>query len=93
MADKPKEAEVKETPEEGKAEGATVGKLKPGDIFVYKDDRYKVDKRGGKNVEVILLTQVQVGATATTEKTIEYGIERLELPVGTQVVKSKPLAN
>ncbi|MCK5235933.1 MAG: hypothetical protein KAR06_03020 [Deltaproteobacteria bacterium] len=70
--------------------GVAVGKLKPGDIFIYQGERHQLSHRGRKKVKVILLAESQVKETATEYKTIEYGVSRLELPVDAQVVKSKP---
>jgi len=90
---KPEKAEEDQVePTEEKTAGeVSLSKLKPGDVFVYRGDRYTWASAGKKKVKVILLTQAQVGATATEEKTIEYGVSRLELPKDTQVLKSQPL--
>ena len=79
-----------EKPEKAEGKGIAVNKLEIGDIFTYLSERYKLDGRDKKKVKVILLTQAEVGETATTTKTIEYGVSRLELPLDTQVLKGKP---
>ncbi|KKM60861.1 hypothetical protein LCGC14_1537500 [marine sediment metagenome] len=88
--EKAEEDQVEATKEKTAGE-VSLSKLKPGDVFVYRGDRYTRASAGKKKVKVILLTQAQVGATATEEKTIEYGVSRLELPKDTQVLKSQPL--
>ena len=85
------ETAKEETAKEETAGEVSLSKLKPGDVFVYRGDRYTWASAGKKKVKVILLTQAQVGATATEEKTIEYGVSRLELPKDTQVLKGQPL--
>ncbi len=66
-----------------------LSELKPEDIFIYEGKRYKRAIGGKKNLRVILLKQAQVLETPDTYKTIEYGVERLELPADTQVLKSE----